>query len=175
MGIKSGVLSAFLLSIMLLLVTGCASKSDGVVNQISKNIDFMTRDNPDRQFNGNDVKLVEELASPISGTLKSSNNPEKGDALNIDIMYKIKKETVKSDDGFFSNLPWNKPRLVLTTLIPKTIANKQSVLSVDFSLKPTRVFDVGDNRYAEFEVNEIKGSEEEIHIRTSMQLFQYDF
>lgn len=158
----------------MLFACGCASKSEGIVDRVSKNIDFMTRDNPNRQFNGEDVKEVADLIDEKSSERSNQSSPDNGDVLNIDILYEVKKKDKEKTSGLFENLPWNKPRMVITTLIPKTIASKQSVLSIDFSIKPSRVFDVGDNRYAEFNLNDIDNGQVDIHIRVKMQLFQYD-
>jgi transglutaminase-like putative cysteine protease len=157
-----------------LILSGCSANSDEIAAKVSKNVDFMTRDNPDRQFNGEDVKPVTDLIDGSKSGNSGSSDPDTGDVLNIDMQYKIKPEGSSDGRGVLDAMPWNKPRMVLTTLIPKTIPSKQSVLSMDFSYKPTRVFDVGDNRYAEFEINEVAGGEMDIHIKASIQLFQYD-
>jgi transglutaminase-like putative cysteine protease len=158
----------------LLILSGCSTNSDEIAAKVSKNVDFMTRDNPDRLFNGEDVKPVTDLIDGSKSGSSGSSDPDTGDVLNIDMQYKIKPESSSDSRGILDSMPWNKPRMVLTTLIPKSIPNKQSVLFMDFSYKPSRVFDVGDNRYAEFEINEVTGVEMVIHITASIQLFQYD-
>jgi transglutaminase-like putative cysteine protease len=168
------IITVFGILAYILLAHGCVSKSDSLVGKVSKKIDILTRDDPDRQFNGKEVKPVTSLIDKKSSGFDGQSNPDNSDILNIDVLYKVKREDTGEGSGFFDGLPWNKPHVVITTLIPKTIANKQSVLSIDFSTKPSRVFDVGDNRYAEFELDEINDDQVNINIEIRMQLFQYD-
>ncbi len=93
------------------------------------------------------------------------------DVVNLTINYKV---LPLKGSGILDELPWGRnPKVVFTTLIPKTIENRQEVFNTQFSVKPTRVFDLGDNRYAEFDIENLN-KPLIIQISSKLELFRYD-
>jgi transglutaminase-like putative cysteine protease len=64
-------------------------------------------------------------------------------------------------------------RISLTAVVPKTIPDRQNIIDIQYSPKPSRIFDQNGNRYAEFIFNK---SDKEINIDISVraELFKYD-
>lgn len=64
-------------------------------------------------------------------------------------------------------------RISLIAVIPKTIPDRQNIIDIQYSTKPSRIFDQNGNRYAEFTFNK---PEKEINIVISIkaELFKYD-
>lgn len=58
-------------------------------------------------------------------------------------------------------------------LIPKTLRNRQRIISTKYSLQPTRVFDENGNRYAEFVLSNPE-KRTDIVVSIKSELFQYD-
>lgn len=94
------------------------------------------------------------------------------DLVTIDMIYNVKVSGGNSG-SLKRMLGAGGPGAVVTTLIPKTIEHKQLVLGMDFSRDPTRIYDVGDNRYAEFTVKDPK-ADFDIRISVTLKLFRYD-
>jgi transglutaminase-like putative cysteine protease len=94
------------------------------------------------------------------------------DLVTVDMIYNV-KVTGESSGSLRRMLGAGGPGVVVTTLIPKTIEHKQLVLGMDFSIDPSRIYDVGDNRYAEFTVKNPK-EDFDIRIRSTLKLFRYD-
>ena len=94
------------------------------------------------------------------------------DLVTVDMIYNV-KVSGGNPGSLKRMLGAGGPGLVVTTLIPKTIEHKQLVLGMDFSLDPTRIYDVGENRYAEFTVKDPK-ADFDIRISVTLKLFRYD-
>ena len=94
------------------------------------------------------------------------------DLVIADMIYNV-KVSGESSGSLKRMLGAGGPGVVVTTLIPKTIEHKQHVLGMDFSIDPSRIYDVGDNRYAEFTVEDPK-ADFDIRIRVMLKLFRYD-
>ncbi|MDI6815928.1 MAG: transglutaminase domain-containing protein [Actinomycetota bacterium] len=94
------------------------------------------------------------------------------DLVTADMIYNV-RVSGESSGSLKRILGAGGPGVVVTTLIPKTIEHKQHVLGMDFSIDPSRIYDVGDNRYAEFTVKDPK-ADFDIRIRVTLKLFRYD-
>lgn len=57
--------------------------------------------------------------------------------------------------------------------IPKTIRNRQKILKITYSRRPVRVFDVAEDRYAEFLIANPK-EDFEVRIQVTAELYKYD-
>jgi transglutaminase-like putative cysteine protease len=120
-----------------------------------------------------------EISQPVAvptdlGTTQSFDTSlaEQADMITYTASYKV---TVgKSQNTLLEKLPWgHKSTATITCLIPKTIAKRQDVLGIQFSVQPKRVFDLGNNRYAEFVVDNPK-QDFTIQITSKLKLLRYD-
>ncbi|MCL6472253.1 MAG: hypothetical protein K6T91_05510 [Firmicutes bacterium] len=125
-------------------------------------------------FPGRGIPKLVDLAS------EQSNDPgtfDPAQAANTDLItlavnYRV--VPLKENPSIVNRLGLGmKPKFVLVTLIPKTLESKQQVLSTQFSVKPSRVFDLGNNRYAEFIIDDLKDTVD-IRIESRIKLFRYD-
>ncbi len=64
-------------------------------------------------------------------------------------------------------------KIDFVVLIPQTIPGRQNILSVDYSPRPSRIFDENGNGYAAFTFNK-PGRQEKIKITVKAELFRYD-
>jgi len=81
--------------------------------------------------------------------------------------------TVEFDLSYDFSVPGETRRISLITAVPKTIPDRQNIIDIQYSPKPSRIFDQNGNRYAEFVFNK---PEKEINIDISIkaELFKYD-
>jgi transglutaminase-like putative cysteine protease len=70
-------------------------------------------------------------------------------------------------------VPGETHRMNFIVVLPKTIPDKQSILSINYSPKPSRIFHENGNRYAEFVFIE-PNRQVEIEINIRAELFRYD-
>lgn len=165
---------------MLLLSIGCSSNGmQGISTQAKEVLKPITsvaqeEDVLRHNFPGRGVPKLVDLTSEQSNDLGTFDPAQAAntDLITLAVDYRVVpiKENPSIIDRF--NLG-TKPKFVLVTLIPKTLENKQQVLSTQFSVKPSRVFDLGNNRYAEFVIEDLKDTID-IRIESRMKLFRYD-
>jgi len=80
---------------------------------------------------------------------------------------------VEFDLSYDFSVPGETHRINFIVVLPKTIPDRQSILSINYSPKPSRIFHKNGNRYAEFVF--IKPSRQvEIEINIRAELFRYD-
>src|SRR5687768_11926720 len=65
-------------------------------------------------------------------------------------------------------------KVTLTCLIPQSICNRQEIISIDYSIKPARIFTANTNAYAEFVIDNPPPNLEVV-VFIKAKLFQYDF
>ncbi|MCH8120941.1 MAG: transglutaminase domain-containing protein [Planctomycetes bacterium] len=83
------------------------------------------------------------------------------------------KIIVEFDLSYDFSSPGETHRINFIVVLPKTIPDRQSILSIKYSPKPSRIFHKNGNRYAEFVF--IKPSRQvEIEINIRAELFRYD-
>jgi len=160
---------------IVLFVAGCSSAPRQLVFEAKKRVEALNFSNkkPDVK------KAISSRGEPKPVTLVNEASQEPFDPASVadsDIVtlttsYKVTAHG-QADAGGTSG--WNgHSKVVMTTLIPKTVEGKQKVLSTDFNVKPTKVFDLGDNRYAQFDVGNAKQGFT-IRVMTKIKLFRYD-
>lgn len=127
-----------------------------------------------RTFQGRGVPKPVTVVNTGEAVTESFNatTAENNDTVSIDIRYKI-SQTNQQNDIFKQVRKLAGTGVSLTSLIPKTIDKKQKVLSLEFSVKPSRIYDLGENRYAEFEIKNPRG-DYDIHIKAKLKLLRYD-
>ena len=64
-------------------------------------------------------------------------------------------------------------KVVLTALVPKTIENRQKILSTKYSLRPEKEFEENGNKYAQFVLEKPAGSQL-VSINVEAELYRYD-
>lgn len=71
------------------------------------------------------------------------------------------------------SVPGETHRISLTVVLPETIPDKQKIVSIHYSVKPSRIFRKNGNRYAEFTFEK---PQKRINIEVSIkaELFRYD-
>ncbi len=80
---------------------------------------------------------------------------------------------VEFDLSYDFSVPGETHKINFIVVLPKTIPDRQSVLSINYSPKPSRIFHKNGNRYAEFVF--IKPSRKvKIEINIRAELFRYD-
>ena len=80
---------------------------------------------------------------------------------------------VEFDLSYDFSVPGETHRINFIVVLPKTIPDRQSILSINYSPKPSRIFHKNGNRYAEFVF--IKPSRKvKIEINIRAELFRYD-
>ncbi|UCC99992.1 MAG: transglutaminase domain-containing protein [Phycisphaerales bacterium] len=81
--------------------------------------------------------------------------------------------TVEFDLSYDFSVPGQTRRVEFRVVVPQTIENRQNILSVSYSPKPSRILDENGNRYAEFVF--VKPDR---HVNVTMtvkaELFEYD-
>jgi transglutaminase-like putative cysteine protease len=65
-------------------------------------------------------------------------------------------------------------KVTLTAVVPRSLPGKQRILRIDYSPKPTRVFDRHGNRYARFVLNRPK-RETTVTVRVEAEIYRRDF
>ncbi len=81
--------------------------------------------------------------------------------------------TVEFDLSYDFTVSGQTRRIGLTALIPKTIPDRQNIIDIQYSLKPSRIFEKNGNRYAEFIFNKPE-KKIEINVSIKAELFKYD-
>ncbi len=84
-----------------------------------------------------------------------------------------KSNTVEFDLTYDFSVPGETHRVSFIVVLPKTIPNRQKILSRSYSPKPSRIFDENGNRYAEF-VFDKPQRHVEVKIRVKAELFRHD-
>jgi hypothetical protein len=69
--------------------------------------------------------------------------------------------------------PSGRARVTFTTLIPQSLAGRQVVKDIRYSHEPTRVFNVGENAYATFELPAV-AQPTDLTVTAEMELARYD-
>ena len=67
----------------------------------------------------------------------------------------------------------NTSKIKFVCLIPKTIENRQTIFDINYSVTPSRIYDMDGNRYAEF-IFTNPNKDIKIVIRVKAQLIRYD-
>jgi len=80
---------------------------------------------------------------------------------------------VELDLSYDFSVPGETHRINFIVVLPKTIPDRQSILSINYSPKPSRIFHKNGNRYAEF-IFIKPGRQVEIEINIRVELFRYD-
>jgi transglutaminase-like putative cysteine protease len=86
----------------------------------------------------------------------------------------IQSNTIEMELSYDVSAPKGTSRVNLVVVLPKTIPERQKILSIRYSQKPSRIFNRNGNRYAEF-VFVKPGKKEEVLITIKAELFKYDF
>ncbi|HZD60471.1 MAG TPA: transglutaminase domain-containing protein [Anaerolineae bacterium] len=160
-----------------LLSTSCIAETKHITTQAGEEIKrivmpsaedaqktFKSRGTPKPVTMVNDEGGAEE---PFDPSLAGNT-----DIVSIGINYRVALSKDRSESPI--RLPWGRtPKVVITSLIPKTIDNKQKVLSMHFSMEPSRIYDLDDNRYAEFVIENPK-KDFDIRIEAKIKLLRYD-
>src|SRR5262249_4966385 len=63
--------------------------------------------------------------------------------------------------------------VVLTALVPKTIENRQKILSTKYSLRPEKEFEENGNKYARFVLEKPAGMQV-VSVKVEAELYRYD-
>jgi len=94
--------------------------------------------------------------------------------------YSLDKVKRNKDSLFFKYIkrfqitPLEKSQNVkIITIIPQDYKNRQKITDISFSIKPNRIFNNGNNRYAEFVIENINENME-IYIKCLIEIFKYD-
>ncbi|MHB8842453.1 MAG: transglutaminase-like domain-containing protein [Candidatus Aquicultor sp.] len=160
---------------IMLFVAGCSSAPKELVSKAKERVEALNFPN-----NKPDVKKpVSSRGEPKPVTLVNEASQESfdpasvadSDVLTLTMSYKVAASGHANAAGVSG---WGRrSKVVITTLIPKTVEGKQKVLSTDFNVKSTKVFDLGDNRYAQFDIENAK-QDFTIQVMTKIKLFRYD-
>ena len=81
--------------------------------------------------------------------------------------------TVEFDLSYDFTVSGETRRISLTTVIPKTIPDRQNIIDIQYSQKPSRIFEENGNRYAEIIFNKPE-KQTKIDISIKAELFKYD-
>ncbi|MHC4331855.1 MAG: hypothetical protein ACYSWW_27445 [Planctomycetota bacterium] len=84
-----------------------------------------------------------------------------------------KSNTVEFELTYDFSVPGETRKVSFTVVLPKTISNRQKILSRSYSPKPTMIFNENGNRYAEF-VFDKPQRHVEVKIRVKAELFRHD-
>ena len=84
-----------------------------------------------------------------------------------------KTNLVEFDLKYDFSIPGETHAIGLVVLIPRTIPGRQKIISRSFSPKPSRIFHVNGNDYAEFGIRQPQ-RHEKININIKAELFRYD-
>ena len=85
----------------------------------------------------------------------------------------IQSNTVDLDLTYDFSIPGDTYRINFVVILPETIPDRQRILSLRYSPKPSRIFNKNGNRYAEF-VFIKPDRQEKVEINIKAQLFRYD-
>ncbi len=160
---------------IMLFVAGCSSAPKELVFKAKERVEALNfpSNKPDvkkpvsSRGEPKPVTLVNEAAQEPFDSASVADS----DLLTLTMSYKVAAQGHANAVGTSG---WDRhSKVVMTTLIPKTVEGKQKVLSIDFNIKPTKVFDLGDNRYAQFDIENAK-QDFTIRIMTKIKLFRYD-
>ncbi len=81
--------------------------------------------------------------------------------------------TVEFDLSYDFSVPGETHRIDFVVVLPENMPDRQNILSMSYSPKPSRIFHENGNRYAEFVFNE-PGRQEKVKISIKAELFRYD-
>jgi len=85
----------------------------------------------------------------------------------------IQSNLVEFDLSYNFSVPGETHKISFTVVLPQTIPERQNILSIKYSPKPSRIFKENANRYAEFVfLNPDRKANIEINIKA--ELFRYD-
>jgi transglutaminase-like putative cysteine protease len=85
----------------------------------------------------------------------------------------IHSNTVEFDLSYDFSIPGDTYRINFIVILPETISDRQRILSIKYSPKPSRIFNKNGNRYAEF-VFIKPDRQEKVEINIRAELFRYD-
>ncbi len=85
----------------------------------------------------------------------------------------VQSNTVELDLSYDLSAPPETSRIDLVVILPETIPDRQKILSIKHSPKPSRIFRRNGNRYAEF-VFVKPGRQKKVQIQIKAELFRYD-
>jgi len=92
--------------------------------------------------------------------LKPQNKIIRSNVVELNILYDI-------------SVPGQTHRISFVAILPETIPDKQKILGVKYSQKPSRIFNKNGNRYAEF-IFIKPDRQEKVEINIKAELFKYD-
>lgn len=179
-GISTKTLVLFaLVTALSLLLAGCGAKAQQLVTQAKEKMQLVAAVDEDnvleRVFKDRGKPIPVTIENDEAGVAQALFEPSLAadtDLITLKINYKV--SVSDSDSGLRQKLSLiKKPSVVVTSLIPKTIENKQEVLSTHFSIEPSKVFALGNNRYAEFVLENPKENLD-IQITSKIKLFRDD-
>jgi len=168
-----------LATVIILSLIGCSAKTQQLATQAKEKMQQVAAVDEDDVLE----KVFKDRGKPIPVTIENdeaaaaqaSFDPSLAadtDLITLKINYKV--SVSDSDSGIRQKLSLiKKPSVVVTSLIPKTIENKQEVLSMHFSIEPSKVFELGNNRYAEFVIENPK-EDLDIQITSKIKLLSND-
>ncbi len=172
---RSFYLALMATAAIMLFVSGCSSGPKELVSRAKERVEALNFPN-----NKADVKKpVSSRGEPKPVTLVNETSQESfdpasvadSDVLTLTMLFKVAAQDHTNEAGVSG---WGgHSKIVMTTLIPKTVEGKQKVLSIDFNIKPAKVFDLGNNRYAQFDIADVK-QDFTIRITTKIKLSRYD-
>jgi len=163
----------------ILSLIGCSAKTQQLATQAKEKMQQVTTIDEDNVLN----KVFKDRGKPVPITIENdeaaaaqaSFDPSLAadtDLITLNINYKV--TVLEGESGLQQKLALvKKPSVVVTSLIPKTIENKQEVLSTHFSIEPSKVYELGNNRYAEFVLENPKGSLD-IQVTSKIKLLRND-
>ncbi len=115
--------------------------------------------------------LISLLSQAVSGG-RSAPRQKRGRQLTPRRTY-IQSSIVELDLSYDFSVPGKTHRLSFIVVLPRTMPDRQNILSTNYSPKPSRIFNENGNRYAEFVFVKPNGRVK-IEISIKAELFRYD-
>jgi len=84
-----------------------------------------------------------------------------------------KSNKVEFDISYDISVSGQTRRISFTVVVPKTIPDRQNIIDIQYSPKPSRIFEQNGNRYAEF-IFDKPEKQNKINISIKAELFKYD-
>jgi transglutaminase-like putative cysteine protease len=115
--------------------------------------------------------LISLVSQAVSGG-RSAPRQKRGRQLTPRRTY-IQSNIVELDLSYDFSVPGKTHRLSFIVVLPRTMPDRQNILSTNYSPKPSRIFNENGNRYAEF-VFVKPNRRVKIEISIKAELFRYD-
>ena len=115
--------------------------------------------------------LISSVSPAFSGG-RSAPRQKRGRQLTPRQTY-IQSNIVELDLSYDFSVPGKTHRLSFIVVLPRTMPDRQNILSTNYSPKPSRIFNENGNRYAEF-VFVKPNRRVKIEISIKAELFRYD-